>query len=114
MANRVLRGTRIGRTSYETERNDSLAPRRAVTYRCPRGHEFNVPMADDAEVPGVWDCRQHGVDAVLISGEAPAVKPGKPVRTHWDMLLERRSVEELEELLDERLSALKSRRQLQS
>ena len=34
----------------------------------------------------------------------------KPPRTHWDMLLERRSIEELEEILNERLSELKSRR----
>ena len=31
----------------------------------------------------------------------------KPVRTHWDMLLERRSVDELQELLDERLDLLR-------
>ena len=31
-------------------------------------------------------------------------------RTHWDMLLERRSVEELEELLKERLDIIKARR----
>jgi hypothetical protein len=32
------------------------------------------------------------------------------VRTHWDMLLERRSVEELEDLLKERLEVIKTRR----
>ena len=30
----------------------------------------------------------------------------KPARTHWDMLLERRSVAELEEVLAERLTVL--------
>jgi hypothetical protein len=34
----------------------------------------------------------------------------KPPRTHWDMLLERRSVDELEELLKERLDIIKTRR----
>ncbi|MGH3543005.1 MAG: RNA polymerase-binding protein RbpA, partial [Mycobacterium sp.] len=29
---------------------------------------------------------------------------------HWDMLLERRSIEELEELLKERLDLIRSRR----
>ncbi len=33
-----------------------------------------------------------------------------PPRTHWDMLLERRSVEELDELLKERLEIIKTRR----
>ena len=32
----------------------------------------------------------------------------KPVRTHWDMLRERRTVGELEELLAERLALLRS------
>jgi len=34
----------------------------------------------------------------------------KAPRTHWDMLLERRTVPELEELLEERLSLLRARR----
>ncbi|HZB21605.1 MAG TPA: RNA polymerase-binding protein RbpA, partial [Blastococcus sp.] len=33
-----------------------------------------------------------------------------PPRTHWDMLLERRSVEDLEEVLAERLDVLRGRR----
>ena len=33
-----------------------------------------------------------------------------PPRSHWDMLLERRSVAELEELLNERLELLRERR----
>jgi len=37
----------------------------------------------------------------------PEEKSGKPQRTHWDMLLERRSIPELEELLDERLDLLR-------
>jgi hypothetical protein len=34
----------------------------------------------------------------------------KPARTHWDMLLERRSIPELEELLEERLTLLRQSR----
>ena len=34
-------------------------------------------------------------------------KVEKPVRTHWDMLLERRSIKELEEILTERLELLR-------
>ena len=34
----------------------------------------------------------------------------KPARTHWDMLLERRSIPELEELLEERLTLLRASR----
>mgnify|MGYP001028190618 FL=1 len=110
MADRVLRGSRLGSTSYEADRNHDLAPRRTATYLCPRDHEFLVPMADDAEVPPVWDCRMHGLESTLVDGSVPDGKAVKPPRTHWDMLLERRSVEELEEILQERLDELKAKR----
>ena len=58
--------------------------------------EFEVPFADDAEIPGTWLCR-NGLEGTLIEGDLPEPKKVKPPRTHWDMLLERRSVEELEE-----------------
>ncbi len=110
MADRVLRGSRLGATSYEADRNHDLAPRRTATYHCPRDHDFTVPLADDAEVPASWDCRMHGQESKLVDGSVPDVKNVKPPRTHWDMLLERRSVEELEEILAERLAELHSRR----
>lgn len=110
MADRVLRGSRLGATSYETDRNHDLAPRRSATYLCPRGHEFSVPLADDAEAPAVWDCRMHGLESELTTGESAEVKPVKPPRTHWDMLLERRSIDELEVILQERLDEIKARR----
>ena len=34
----------------------------------------------------------------------------KPPRTHWDMLCERRSMEELDVLLEERIELLRKRR----
>ena len=37
-------------------------------------------------------------------------KPVKPPRTHWDMLCERRTLDELDELLEERLDQLRKRR----
>jgi hypothetical protein len=110
MADRVLRGSRLGAVSYENDRNHDLAPRRSVTYACPNGHEFEVPFYDDAEVPSVWECRLHGSESKIVDGNQPDQKKSKPPRTHWDMLLERRSVAELEELLNERLEELRVRR----
>lgn len=106
MGERVLRGSRLGTTSYETDRNTDLAPRRDVAYDCPEGHETLVPMAADAEIPASWECRTCGATAILRDGEVPAGKSGKPVRTHWDMLLERRSLDDLEDVLNERLAEL--------
>ena len=48
--------------------------------------------------------------ARLVGGGEPAAKKGKAPRTHWDMLLERRSIEDLEEVLAERLEVLRGRR----
>jgi hypothetical protein len=81
-----------------------------VAYACPKGHEFTVSFADDAESPMIWECRLHGDESRLFDGAAPEPKKAKPPRTHWDMLLERRSIPELEELLDERLNELRGRR----
>ena len=109
MADRVLRGSRLGAVSYETDRNHDLAPRQVARYRTDNGEEFDVPFADDAEIPGTWLCR-NGLEGTLIEGDIPEPKKVKPPRTHWDMLLERRSVEELDELLKERLEIIKTRR----
>ncbi len=110
MADRVLRGSRLGAISYETDRNHDLAPRRTVSYACPKGHDFEVPFSDDAEIPAVWECRLHGTESKMIDGSEPEPKKSKPPRTHWDMLLERRTIPELEDLLAERLQELKGRR----
>ena len=107
MADRVLRGSRLGAVSYETDRNHDLAPRQVARYRTENGEEFDVPFADDAEIPGAWLCR-NGMEGTLIEGDVPEPKKTKPPRTHWDMLLERRSVEELDELLKERLDIIKT------
>jgi hypothetical protein len=106
MGERVLRGSRLGTTSYEIDRNTDLAPRQAVVFDCPHGHSFVVPMASEAELPPSWECRVCGASAVRRDGDGPAVKKAKPVRTHWDMLLERRSIDDLEEVLAERLAEL--------
>lgn len=109
MADRVLRGSRMGAVSYETDRDHDLAPRQMVKYRTPSGEIFDVPFADDAEIPATWLCK-NGQEGTLIEGEGVEAKPEKPARTHWDMLRERRSLEELDELLEERIEALRKRR----
>ena len=106
MSDRVLRGTRLGAVSYESDRHTEFAPRLSTTYDCPRGHVIEMPFAAEADVPATWECRVCGATALLRDGEQPEAKKGKPARTHWDMLLERRSVDELEEVLAERLAVL--------
>lgn len=109
MANRRLSGSRLGSVSYETERNGGHHPRQTARYRTADGAEFTVPFADDADVPYKWQCR-NGKEGTLIDGEAPESKKAKPVRTPWDMLRERRTIDELETLLKERLDIIDAQR----
>ena len=72
-----------------------------------------MTFAADAEVPEAWECRTCGAEALLRIGEGTATvdhSEDKVARTHWDMLLERRTIPELEELLEERLAYVRARR----
>ena len=109
MSERALRGSRLGATSYETDRDIELAPRQVVEYACPKGHRFHVPFSAEAEeVPVVWECRVCGNVALRADNPEQDDKRAKPARTHWDMLMERRTREELEEILAERLAVLRA------
>jgi rubredoxin len=108
MSDRALRGSRLGATSYESDANTAPAERQEISYLCPRGHRVVVPFSAEAEVPATWECRFCGREALREQAAPPEPKAGRPARTHWDMLLERRSIPELEELLTERLEVLRA------
>ena len=107
VAERTLRGARLGGQSFEDERGIEFAARQQVGYLCKQGHEFEVTMSVEADIPAKWECPRCGAEALSTAGILPEEKAEKPVRTHWDMLLERRSVKELEEILNERLELLR-------
>lgn len=107
MAERTLRGARLGGQSFEDERGIEFAGRQQVGYVCKAGHSFEITMSDEAEIPAVWECPRCGAEALSAAGIVPEEKAEKPVRTHWDMLLERRSLSELEDILSERLELLR-------
>lgn len=109
MAERSLRGTNLSTLSHESDEGVTFSERQIVRYECPQGHVSELPFSVEADVPSLWECRC-GAEATLIDGPEPERKPTKHVRTHWDMLLERRSIPELEELLEERLELLRASR----
>ncbi|GAB3178426.1 RNA polymerase-binding protein RbpA [Nesterenkonia halophila] len=109
MSDRSLRGMRLGAQSMETEQGVEPAPRQEVQYVCEDGEKISVTFAAEAEVPPTWTSPT-GKEGVLVDGSKPDDTPDKPARTHWDMLLERRSTEELEDILTERLKKLRERR----
>jgi DNA-directed RNA polymerase subunit RPC12/RpoP len=114
MADRSLRGIRLGAQSLQSEEGVVFHERTQHTYVCSTcGKETMLNFAADADAPQTWECRTCGGEAVLsVDGTTVTVDRGdqKAARTHWDMLLERRSIPELEELLEERLAFIRARR----
>jgi len=114
MADRSLRGMRLGTQSLQSEEGVEFSPRKRSVYRSADGNTFEVVFAADAEIPQHWESPKTGQEGVLLTSDGEPVEVDqadvKVPRSHWDMLLERRSRAELEELLQERLEVLRARR----
>ncbi len=115
MADRSLRGIRLGAQSLQSEEGVVFHERAQHTYTCTScGRDTTLPYAADAEVPESWECRTCGAESLLQIGDGKTAtvdhSGDKTPRSHWDMLLERRTIPELEELLEERLALLRTRR----
>lgn len=114
MADRSLRGIRLGAQSLQSEEGVVFHERVQHIYSCTScGRDTTLTFAADAEVPQAWECRTCGAEALLRIGDSTATvdhSDEKAPRTHWDMLLERRTIPELEELLEERLAFVRARR----
>jgi hypothetical protein len=115
----ALRGYGMSTRSYESDENVVAMPSFTEIYHCPAGHVQTLNFSTDAEdVPATWDCPKCGRTAHRDETAArrasategdlsvPTVSPRTAVatKTPWDMLVERRSLAELEELLEERLA----------
>jgi ribosomal protein L37AE/L43A len=104
----TLRGSRLGATSYEQETRE-VAERHRITFHCAQGHATEVAFAADADLPSVWECRTCGGYAARRGASIPEPRqPVRPIRTPFDMLMERRTRDDLEDLLAERLEVLRA------
>ncbi|MCS0498312.1 RNA polymerase-binding protein RbpA [Protaetiibacter mangrovi] len=114
MADRSLRGMRLGAQSMQSEEGVEFSPRTRAVYRTDDGSTFEVVFAAEAEIPELWESPRTGQEGRLVGDDGELVESEavdvKAPRTHWDMLLERRTRAELEELLQERLEFLRARR----
>ena len=113
MAHQTMRGIRLGAQSLESEIGVSYSPRTKNSYQCPNGHLSELVFAQDAELPKTWQCKSCPSQATLVTdGKLMKLEIDelKAPRSHWEMLLERRSKEELEEILKERISYIRARR----
>ena len=75
---------------------------------CPEHHHFFGDLLRRGQPASIV-----GLPQVLGPGGSlrrvrAAAEPQKPVRSHWDMLRERRSVADFEEILAERLALLRA------
>jgi len=109
MSDRSLRGMRLGSQSMESEAGVEPAARQIVKYACEDGETVEVVFAMEAEVPTVWHTKT-GKKALRVDGGEEEPEKEKAQRSHWDMLLERRSTEELEVILKDRLNFLRAAR----
>jgi GH18 family chitinase len=111
MSDRSLRGMRLGSQSMESEAGVEPAARQTVTYLTEEENpeRVDVVFAMEADVPAVWYTKS-GKKAHRSDGAEEEPSKEKPVRTHWDMLLERRSQEDLEVILADRLKFLRESR----
>jgi hypothetical protein len=104
---------RLGSQSLESDAGVELSARQKKTFRCPDGHEFSMVFSSTAELPEIWDCKKCPEIAIRLEDNVPIIPTagtGDAPRTHFDMVLERRTREELEELLQEMLADMRARR----
>ena len=63
MAERSLRGSRLGALSMETDENVVPSERQITSYLCPQGHLIELPFSVEADIPatcGVSRKSTHG------------------------------------------------------
>ena len=72
MADRSLRGMRIGAQSLQSEDGVVFADRAEYAYRCETcGRETVMTFSAEAEVPESWECKHCGASAVLLVDSKP-------------------------------------------
>lgn len=109
----TMRGMRLGGQSLESDQGVELSARQKVDFRCSKGHEFQLVFSLTAELPNTWECKSCDAVAVRLAEGIEVdlqIDESDGPRTHYDMVLERRSREELEELLQEMLLSMRKRR----
>lgn len=120
----ALRGYGMSTRSYESDENVVPMASFPEVFHCPAGHVQTLNFSAEAEeIPGTWDCPKCGRTAhrdetaarrvATTEGDlsVPTISPRTAVatKTPWDMLIERRTMAELEELLQERLAYFRGR-----
>jgi hypothetical protein len=110
----AIRGAGLSRATF-SNLDDLVEPAETqlVAYLCPKGHKFSVRLFAEAEmIPLTWDCAcgsKARTDETAAQEVIVKKRTGSPSKTPWEQLRERRSIAELEVLLEERLAILRNR-----
>jgi RNA polymerase-binding protein len=118
----ALRGSTMNSHSYETDHGVAPAQNVRRGYHCPAGHVTTLRFSVEAvDIPETWDCPKCGRlahhDSAVAAHEAGTAagralaspRTSATGKTHWEMLLERRTLADLEVIFAERLSLLRAR-----
>ena len=108
-----MRGIRLGTQSLESERGVVFEPRVAAEFVCGNNHKFLIHFSQEAILPETWDCSSCSMPAIRLVDGVPihvTALVAEEKRSHYDMVLERRTRAELEDLLSERLAQIRMRR----
>jgi hypothetical protein len=112
MSNKQLRGTRLGSISHESEEGVDFVETQTVTFRAEDGEEFTVNFMTGVELPYDWKSprtskigrRLDGKGKPIVGKDPNAPAPLPPTVTHWEQLMKRRTLEELEIILADRIA----------
>ena len=109
-----IRGSRMNSSAYSAL-DDLVEPAETqqISYVCSCGRKFSLRLFAEAEtIPLSWDCPTCGGKARTEVPEAEEIpvprRAGSPSKTPWQQLLERRSIADLEIILEERLAVLRA------
>ena len=116
MSEKRLRGTRLGAMSFESEEGVEFVSTQSVTFRTDDGEEFQVTFMEGVDLPFNWisprtskSGRRLDAKGKPIEGIDPnAPAPPAPTVTHWEQLMKRRTIEELEVILAERREEMRA------
>jgi hypothetical protein len=89
------------------------ADRIVRSYYCINGHVQSPQFAanvDELEIPELLDCPNCGLPAGQDKENPPVIAKHEPYKTHLAYVKERRTEEEAEQLLEERLAEVRERR----
>ncbi len=109
----AIRGSRVGAGPMGEQDRGITADRIAVSYWDGLGNEtvryFAAGLPED-EIPDIIDSPTSGLPAGRDKDNPPLLSRAEPYKTHLAYVKERRSDAEAEQLLEEALQQLRSRR----